>query len=117
MRGHVRRRGKGWVYVIDIGRDPETGKRRRRWSRSHETKRDAELELRKALGRVAVGDDAIPERLTVAELAERWFAHLAAQDKPRPRVRAGYERLIRSRVLPVIGGLETRKIRPAHAQA
>jgi integrase len=117
MRGHVRRRGKGWVYVLDIARDPETGKRRRRWSRGHETKREAELELRKALGRVDAGDDPIPERLTVTELAERFHTHLEAQDKPRPRVRAGYKQLIGTCVLPVIGGLEVRRIRPAHCQA
>jgi hypothetical protein len=30
MRGHVRRRGNGWVYVIDIGRS-EDGKRLQKW--------------------------------------------------------------------------------------
>ena len=85
MRGHVRKRGKTWSFVIDAGRDPETNKRKQRWSSGHETKKAAEKAMRKALGRLDVGADPIPEKVTVAEHAERWFQHLAAQDKPRPR--------------------------------
>jgi integrase len=117
MKGHIRRRGKGWVYVVEKGRDPETGKRRRAWSRQFKTKTEAEQEMRAALGRLDVGDDPVPPKITVTETAERYFQHMAAQDKPRPRVRQGYERFIRARVLPMIGNLETRKVRPAHVQA
>jgi integrase len=117
MRGHARKRGKTWSFKIDIGRDPATGKRRTKWVSGFQTQKEAQQAMRKALGHLDVGDDPIPERVTAAELAERWFAHMAAQDKPRPRVRAGYERLMRAYVLPMIGGLEVRKIRPAHAQA
>ncbi|WP_260507900.1 Arm DNA-binding domain-containing protein [Cytobacillus firmus] len=27
MKGHVYKRGDSWTYVVDIGRDPTTGKR------------------------------------------------------------------------------------------
>jgi integrase len=40
------------------------------------------------------------------ELATNWFAHMAATD-----------RLILARVLPTVGRMETRKVRPAHIQA
>jgi hypothetical protein len=34
MKGHIRERSPGhWAIVIDVGRDPETGERRRRWHR------------------------------------------------------------------------------------
>jgi integrase len=69
------------------------------------------------LGRLDVGDDPVPPKVTVDELATNWFAHMAATDRPRPRVRQGYERLIRARVLPMVGRMETRKVRPAHVQA
>ena len=30
MRGHVHKRGSTWGYVVDVGRDPATGKRKQR---------------------------------------------------------------------------------------
>ena len=31
MRGHVRKRGERWAFVVELGRDPATGKRRQKW--------------------------------------------------------------------------------------
>ena len=117
MKGHVRRRGRGWSFVIDVSRDPKTGKRRQRWRSGFATRKEAERELRRALGRLDVGDDPLPDKITLEAFAERWLAHMAVQDHPRPRGRAEYERHVRGYVLPMIGGLELRKIRPAHCQA
>jgi integrase len=96
---------------------PVVRERAIRWRGGFATKKAAEHALHQALGRLDAGDDPIPEAVTVAAFFERWLEHLAAQDKPRPRVRAAYERLIRAHVLPMIGGLELRKVRPAHCQS
>jgi integrase len=117
VRGHVRRRGNGWVFVVDVGRDPETKKRRQKWSSSYPTRREAELQLRKSLNRVDSGDDPLPERIVVRELAERWFGHMEAIGRPQPKVRRGYKSSIRADVLPMIGGLEVRKVKPGTVQA
>jgi integrase len=116
MRGHVRKRGKGWVYVVDTGRDPETKKRKQKWVSGFATKKAAEQELRKALGRVDAGADAFPERITVGAFFDRWLTHMAAQGKPGPRTRHEYARVTRTRIIPAIGGLELTKVRPAHVQ-
>src|SRR5262249_17036899 len=91
----------------------------RRGRRGHPgfpTRKAADEAPRKALGRLDAGDDPFPPKVTVEQFAERWFAHLAAQDHPRPRGRAEYERHIRGHVLPTMGGMELRKVRPAHVQ-
>ncbi|WP_372343030.1 MULTISPECIES: Arm DNA-binding domain-containing protein [Bacillus cereus group] len=31
MKGHIRKRGTKWCIIVDIGADPETGKRRQKW--------------------------------------------------------------------------------------
>jgi hypothetical protein len=116
MRGHVRRRGKGWVYVVDQGRDDD-GRRRQKWSRQYPTRREAEAELRRALGRIDVGKDPLPERVSVERLAGSWRSHMEAQNRPKPQVRRGYLRDVEAHVLPMIGGVEARKVRPAHVQA
>ncbi|MDQ7849315.1 MAG: Arm DNA-binding domain-containing protein [Armatimonadota bacterium] len=41
----MRKRGKNsWAVVIDIGRDPQTSKRRQKWF-AHKTRREAEAHL------------------------------------------------------------------------
>jgi integrase len=117
MRGHVRRRGKGWVYVVDAGRDPETGKRKQKWSRQFPTRRAAQTELHAALGRVDGGDDPVPPKITVTQLFERWCEHMDANDRPKELVRRGYARDLGAHVVPMIGGVEVRKVRPGHVQA
>ena len=42
MRGSVVKRGTTWSFVVDVGRDPGTGRRRQRWKGGFATKRDAE---------------------------------------------------------------------------
>jgi integrase len=117
VRGHVRKRGKTWSFVIDTGRDPETNKRKQRWSSGHATKKAAEEAMRKALGRLDVGDDPIPTKITLSEFTERWLAHLEANDSPRPNSRRRYAELLQQRVVPLIGGMRLDRIRPAHVQA
>ncbi len=118
MRGHVRRRGKSWCFVIDIGQDSKTGKRRQRWNSGHPTRKSAEEAMRRALGRLDVGDDPIPQAITLAEFVEqRWLPHLETQGKPRPSTRKRYASLLHRRVLPAIGSLRLDRVRPAHVQA
>jgi len=40
MRGHIRKRGKSWAVVVDVGRD-ESGRRYQRWHGGFTTKREA----------------------------------------------------------------------------
>jgi integrase len=116
MRGHVRKRGKSWCFVIDVGRDPETQKRRQRWQSGFTTRKAAEEAMRKALGRLDVGDDPIPERITVAELAERALSHWEAEGRRTSTLRE-YRRLLRQRIRPGLADVEVRKVKPAHCQA
>jgi integrase len=118
MTGHVRRRGRNsWTFVIDVGRDPETQKRRQQWQSGFATRKAAEEAMRKALGRLDAGDDPIPTKITLSEFTERWLAHLETIGKPRPNSRRRYAELLHQRVVPSIGGMRLERIRPAHVQA
>ena len=69
MRGHVVRRGKTWTYVIDVGHDPSSGKRRQRTKGGFATKKDAEAAALVAMtessqpGGLAKGDQRLGEYL------------------------------------------------------
>jgi len=79
LKGHLRERGKGnWWAVVDIGRDPETGKRRQKWHKLAATgKREAQKELAKLLADLAGGTYVEPGKLTVGEYLEKWLADYA----------------------------------------
>src|SRR5439155_14067977 len=86
MRGHVRKRGKGWAFVVELDADPVSGKRRQKWVSGFRTKAIAERELRRCLRLVDEGEDAFPEEISVeAFVLERWLPHLETQG----RLRAG----------------------------
>jgi hypothetical protein len=52
MKGHIRQRSPGhWAIVIDV-RDPQTGKRKRRWHSLAGTKREAETDRSGSQGRL-----------------------------------------------------------------
>ena len=112
MKGHVRRRGKTWAFVVDIGRDPETGRRRQKWTGGFRRQKDAEKALTKALGQLADGTYAEPTRQTVAEyLIDEWIPARRAQ--VREGTLAEYERIIRTHVIPRIGGRRLQGVTPA----
>ena len=102
MKGHVRRRGSGWVYVVELDRDVD-GKRRQRWRSGFRTKREADSALTDALAALKAGEDVAPDKLTVgAFLVERWLPSAAAT--LRPGTLSLYETLVRVHIVPAIGG-------------
>src|SRR5262249_45509662 len=117
MKGHVRRRGKSWCFVMDIGRDASTGRRLQRWKSGFPTRRAAEEALRRALHIFDHGGDPFPPSTTLAELvAQRWEPHLRTNEKVRARTLDGYERLLQNWVLPQIGGMQLVRVTPLHVQ-
>ena len=68
MKGHLRERPKGsgnWAIVIDV-RDPQTGKRKRRWHSFKGTKREAQVRCAQLIAEAQGGPQSIPRgsRLT-----------------------------------------------------
>lgn len=45
MKGHVAKKGDRWYFVIDIGINPQTGKRKQKWFSGFSTKKEAEKEM------------------------------------------------------------------------
>jgi integrase len=92
MRGHVHRRGKAWAFVVDVGRDPATGKRRQKTKGGFPTRVAAERALRQVLGRVDDGSYSPESNLTLGEYLEQWLA--TVKPNLRPTTHGGYSRSI-----------------------
>jgi integrase len=112
MKGHIRERSPGhWAIVIDV-RDPQTGKRKRRWHSFAGTKRQAQVECARLLTETKNGTSVDPTRMTVATFLERWIEHMEGQVSPRSHER--YAEIARKNIAPLLGGLGLTKLQPAH---
>jgi integrase len=98
VRGHIRKRSKdSWTVVVELPRDPETGKRRQKWVSVKGTKRDAERVLAEIITEVERGCYGVaPAKLTVGEYLDMWLdavkAKLRNQTYTSWRVRLRYWR-------------------------
>ena len=115
MRGHLRERSPGhWAIVIDV-RDPQTGKRKRRWHSFAGNKREAQVECARLLTEMKNGTNVDNNRMTVAAFFECWIEHMRGQVSPRSLER--YAEIARKNVVPLLGGHALRKLQPAHISA
>lgn len=108
MRGHLRKRGSYWCFVIEVGRDPATGKRKQKWHSGFRSKADAQRALTEALSRLDRGIYVEPSRQTVSEYMREWL------DTVEPSLRsttfATYRTMVRHHIDPRLGSLPLQKL-------
>ncbi len=109
MRGHVHRRGKTWAYVVDVGRDPATGRRRQRTKGGFATRKAAEQALAEVIRDFGRGTYVGRDPQTVAEWVERWLPSMAS--KIRSSTLRDYEQGL-SRVTERLGHVRLQDLRP-----
>src|SRR5438093_10035066 len=93
-RGHLVKRAEGsWSIVVELERDPRTGKGRQKWVTFKGVKRDAEKEMAKLLVDAENGAVGNAGRLTTGEYLDKWLGEHA---KPNlaPKTYAGYRLLV-----------------------
>lgn len=73
MKGHLRKRGTKWCIVVDIGTDPETGKRRQKWFSGYKTKKEAEKDVAKKITELHEGTFIQPSKVTVTTFLTEWI--------------------------------------------
>lgn len=110
MRGSVIKRGKTWSYVVDVGRDPVSGRRRQKWKGGFATKREAQRALSELLGRRTEDSWFDASAKTVGEYLEDW--HRLVSPRLRPTTSASYFEVIHGWVLPRIGSMSLTAVSP-----
>src|SRR5665811_1118742 len=114
MKGYVAHKGSCWYAVIYEGLDPVTGRERRSWHPAGTDRQEAEkLAARLAAGLNGRNDDA--RSLTFgAYVTTRWLPgkklELAASTWD------GYRRKIDRHILPSLGRIAIRRLRPHHLE-
>lgn len=112
MRGSIVKRGSGYSYVVSLGRDDETGRKRQKWVSGFRTKRDAQAALTEALGRVQAGQFADPGRATVAEFLANWLD--AVTPSLRPSTVASYRMIVDHWLVPQVGQVRLASLTPGN---
>jgi integrase len=111
MRGHLKERSPGhWAIVLEI-RDPESGKRKRKWHSFAGSKRAAQIECARLIAELSGGGYVEPARTTLTEFLDRWLEHVKTQVSPRSHER--YCELARKNIVPLLGTTALSKLQPA----
>jgi integrase len=116
MRGHILKRYKNsYSIVLNLGKDPATGKRKQQWISVKGTKKEAEKRLAELLHQIDAGSFMKPGKTTLEEYLECWlkdycWASLA------PRTAEGYESIVRCHLIPSLGQIHLTQLKPEHLQ-
>jgi integrase len=102
--------------TIDLGRDPFSGRRQRRFANIKGTRRDAERVLAARIHAIETGTDIDAPRITVAEYLQRWLRDYAKPDVA-PRTYERYAEIVARHVVPKLGMVPLSQLRPAHIVA
>lgn len=98
----------GWEFSFDMEPGPE-GERRQRRRSGFKTKKEALAAERDERALVEKGI-IIADDLTVGEYLTRWLAH--KKDQVQYKTYEGYEVFTRRHLIPALGRIELRKLRP-----
>ena len=116
MRGHIRERYRGtWCIVIDVGRDPQTGKRRQQWYTVKGGKKDAQKELREKLRLWEKGAYVKPQKTSLGEYLKHWVASYVVMHTS-PRTAEGYQAIVNRYLIPALGGIPLCELQPQHLE-
>lgn len=110
MKGHIRERSPGHFAIVLEIRDPETGRRKRKWHSFSGTKRGAQLECARLINAITHGIYVEPQRTTLKEYFDGWLEHVKTQVSPRSYER--YCELARKNIVPLLGSVVLTRLRP-----
>lgn len=113
---HLEKRYKSsWTIVVDLGRDPATGKQKRIYRSVKCNKRQAEQEAVKLVAGLQSGVYAAPEKTTLRDYLVRWLEDVCVPRLEANTVKA-YRTCIDLHIAPRIGQLWLTDIQPRHIQ-
>ena len=115
MKGYMKKRGDRYYAMIYEGRDPVTGKERRRWHPAGSDRAEAERLAAKLAAAETSRVDAVRSLTFGAYLTSQWLPakklHLATSTY------RGYERNVARHILPALGRVSIRRLRYQQIEA
>ncbi|TPG84283.1 site-specific integrase [Brevibacillus laterosporus] len=115
MKGHVRKRGDKWCFVVELPRDESTGKRKQKWFSGYTKKKDAEHALTQKLHELQTGLTIDASDMTVSQYMEYWLENYA-KASTRPTTHNVYEKRVKRYIIPRIGRIKLKDLKVIHLQ-
>ncbi|MBG9772377.1 tyrosine-type recombinase/integrase [Brevibacillus laterosporus] len=115
MKGHVRKRGDKWCFVVELPRDESTGKRKQKWFSGFTKKKDAEQALTQKLHELQTGLTIDASDMTVSQYMEYWLENYA-KASTRPTTHNVYEKRVKRYIIPRIGRIKLKDLKVIHLQ-
>jgi integrase len=115
MSGHLEKRGKkSWNIIIETGRDPSTGKRKRLKKIFHGRGKDAEKEMARLLIQIEQGLFVEPTKMSFGVYLNNWLAD--AKNKLAPKTYLRYKEIVDNNIIQELGQINIEKLKPLHLQ-
>lgn len=102
---------KKWRIAIELGRDPRTGKRKRKYKTFSGTKKEAELEKLKMIKKYKGGAPA--EEITTKEYLLKWLKNYAKNHVAYSTYK-DYKSIIKKHLIPAFGNIKLKNIHARH---
>ena len=117
--GHLRKRvGKNGAvsYQITVETDcnPLTGERERHWKTVKGTKKQAEAVMRRMIDELEQGNVATPSAMKVQDWMTMWLGTYLPNIEETTRV--GYEEKIKNHIVPELGHIQLKALKPTNVQ-
>lgn len=104
-----------WTFLVDMGADPQTGKRRQVRKSGFRTSDEAEAELAKFLVDVGNGQVAHDRQQTVEQYLRAWLESKRNGDT-RPTTLRSYEQHVNAYLVPHLGRIRLGDLRAQHIE-
>lgn len=107
-RGTIVKRGASYSVVLELARDPETGRRRQKWHSGFRTKAEAERARTDLLAKLDQGLYVEPRSTTVGEFLHEWLDTIGTT--VRRNTVDSYRRNLENHVVPRIGSVKLHQV-------
>lgn len=114
MRGTIQARGNGYRLAVRLGKNPETGKYDRYYEQFNGSSTDAKKRLTQILSEVDKGVFCRPGKASLAEYLTSWQNDYCISLAPRTRELYGY--ICRVHIIPEIGRILLKDLKPQRLQ-
>src|SRR5690625_1133998 len=114
MRGHVVKRGSMYSYVIDIGRDPVTKKRKQKRVSGFKSKKVAIKAMNEMINELNKGSYVEPTNKYLAEYLDEWLMH--KEKRVAYSTYLHYLGFINNHIKPALGHTKTQDLKPMQIQ-
>lgn len=100
-------KGYKWMYIVDLGKDPRTGKRIQKCKRGFDTKKEAEAHCGKLINKHYKGEMTTPSKMLFKDYLDQW---IRSKRKIRDSTLKNYKNQVYNHIRPELGNAELARL-------